>query len=257
MRVADACTALVPRPMPSRAALERCRIISHRGEHDNRTVMENTLEAFRSARDAGVWGIECDIRFTRDLVPVICHDPTPERVFGPDTPVAQLDFAALRSALPQIPSLREVVQEFGGSTHLMLEIKAETWPDPPRQRDQLARELAHLEAARDYHLLALDPATFDVFDFAPKHSHLPVAELNVARMSAYALENGCAGLGGHYLLLGKRLQRRHDAAGQQLGIGFPASANALRRELNRSIQWVFSNDAVKLQGILDGYLTQR
>ena len=35
---------------------------------------------------------------------------------------------------------------------------------------------------------------------------------------------------------------------------FPSSRNTLFRELNRGIEWIFSNDAVALQHIRDDYL---
>ena len=62
--------------------MRNCKIISHRGEHDNVQVLENTLQAFARARESGVWGVECDIRWTADQVPVIHHDPGGSRLFG-------------------------------------------------------------------------------------------------------------------------------------------------------------------------------
>jgi len=255
MTVVDAAMAAIPRRVPEQSALERCRIISHRGEHDgNRQVKENTLAAFRAARDAGVWGIECDIRWSSDLVPVICHDPSPARVFGIDTPLAQMTFSDIRANLPDIPSLEDVIAEFGGNTHLMLEIKAEPRPDMARQVDILQAGLAPLSPRADYHILALEPETFDLVPFLGPDCWLPVAELNVSTLSRFALDKGCAGLGGHYLLLGPGIQAQHDSQAQQLGVGFPTSRNALFRELNRGVEWIFSNDAVKLQHILDQHL---
>ena len=247
--------AIIPRRIPERDALERCKIISHRGEHDNTHVMENTLEAFRVARDAGVWGVECDIRWTKDLVPVICHDPTPERVFAGHTQeLATLTFEELRGQVPLIPSLEEVLTEFGGSTHLMLEIKSEAWPDQEQQKALLQAQLASLTPGEDYHFLALDPALFSRVDFMPPRYCFPVAEVNVSRLSRIALTEGFGGLGGHFLLLGNQLKARHEAQGQRLGTGFPTSKNALFRELNRGIEWVFSNDAVALQCVVKHHL---
>jgi glycerophosphoryl diester phosphodiesterase len=254
MAVVDAAMAATPRRVPDKEALQRCRLIAHRGEHDNLDTRENTLAAFRAARDAGVWGIECDIRWTRDLVPVICHDATPARVFNVATPLADMTFEQLRSKLPEIPSLAEVIDEFGGATHLMLEIKRESRPDEARQKAVLEDLLAPLAPCDDFHILALDTPQFQFVDFLPASCWLPVAELNVPALSRFALERGCAGLGGHYLLLNNRLKARHDALGQQLGVGFPASRNGLFRELNRGVEWVFSNDAVKLQQVLDNHL---
>ena len=254
MVVVDWIMAVLPRPIPDRAALERCKIIAHRGAHDNKTVMENTLEAFDAARAAGVWGIECDIRWTADLVPVICHDPSPARVFGTAMNVSALTFDQLRTSVPDIPSLKEVIQAFAGDTHLMLELKAEAWPNPGRQREILRALLAPLTPATDFHMLALAPSLFEPLDFLPSESFFPVAEMNVSTMSTQAIAGGYAGMGGHYLLLTNRVKRNHDACGQRLGTGFPSSRNTLFRELNRGIEWIFSNDAVALQHIRDDYL---
>ena len=256
MAVVDGSMAVIPRTLPDQKALQNSRLVAHRGDHGDRQTLENTLAAFERARRAGVWGIECDIRWTRDLVPVICHDPTPERVFGIDVPLASLAFRELRARVPQIPSLDEVVSEFGGNTHLMLEIKSGHWPEPARQAETLRQLLNPLTPGADYHLLTLQAELLDFVPFVPKRFCMPVAETNVAAMSRYALEQGCAGLGGHYLLLNPRLQQRHRAAGQKLGTGFPASRNCLFRELNRGVEWVFSNHAVALQAEVDKALAQ-
>ena len=255
MAVVDGVMAAIPRPVPERAKLERCKIISHRGEHDNITILENTLPAYAQARAAGVWGIEADVRFTADLVPVICHDATTERVFGLSLQVAEISFEQLRRELPLIPTLSELVGEFGGNMHLMLEIKDEPRPDAPLQKQRLEGVLADLVPVRDFHILALDPTLFAFVDFLPAESLLPVAEINTASMSRVALSSRYTGLAGHYLLLSERYRLRHAARGQRVGTGFPASRNCLFRELNRGIDWIFSNDAVKLQGIVNRYLS--
>lgn len=256
MTVVDGFMAMIPRSVPDRTVLEKCRLISHRGEHDNRQVMENTLAAFDRARNAGVWGIECDIRWTRDLVPVILHDPTPQRLFGVDNPVAHLSFHELRGQVPQIPSLAEVIEDFGGTTHLMLEIKSGHWPEREKQAETLRQLLDPLSPGADYHLLALHTELFECVPFLQKRYCLPVAQNNVTAMSRYALKQGCVGLGGHYLLLNSALTQRHGDAGQKLGTGFPSSRNCLFRELNRGVEWVFSNNASALQGEVDKVLSR-
>jgi glycerophosphoryl diester phosphodiesterase len=47
-------------------------VIAHRGASDE--APENTIAAFRKAHEAGADGVECDVVFTRDDVPVIIHD---------------------------------------------------------------------------------------------------------------------------------------------------------------------------------------
>jgi glycerophosphoryl diester phosphodiesterase len=251
MGLVDSLTAAIPQRRPDCSAIQDCRLVSHRGEHDNRTVFENTLPAFAAARDAGVWGVECDIRWTADLVPVVVHDPDGARVFGDTAVIGELGFAALRERIPLIPSLEELVSEFGGGTHLMIEIKEEPYPEPERQQQILADLLSTLEPGRDYHFLALDSALFGHVAFAPADCLLPVAEFNVSTLSNTSLEAGYAGLAGHYLLLGERIKRRHAAKGQHIGTGHVGSRNALYRELNRGVEWIFSNDAVAMQQLLD------
>jgi glycerophosphoryl diester phosphodiesterase len=251
MTVADWFMAVIPRSTPEPSALERCKIISHRGEHDNLQVFENTLPAFDIARDNGIWGIECDIRWTSDLVPVICHDADGARVFGDNTVVAKVTFAELRQRLPLIPSLQELIAKYGGSMHLMLELKAELFPQAEHQKTILQEALGNLAPGRDFHILALDPVLFDMVDFLPPHACLPVAELNVDRLSKASLEAAYGGITGHFLLLNNKLKNLHETAGQRIGTGFVASRNCLFRELNRGVEWIFSNDAVKIQAILD------
>lgn len=254
MAIVDGVMAVIPRTVPQAEALRDCRIISHRGEFDNTSVMENTLEAFQVARYHGIWGIECDIRWTLDQVPVICHDTNTQRVFGQDISLGDVSFATLRETLPLIPSLAELVAEFGGTTHLMLEIKAESTPLSQAQVDCLASILAPLAAGVDYHFLALDPDLFEPLSFVAAEHCFPVAETNVKRLSEAALQRNLGGITGHFLLLNGRLKGKHETVGQRVGTGFIASRNCLFRELNRGVRWIFSNDAVHIQTVRDHYL---
>ena len=247
----DQVMALIPRRVPDAAALRKCKIVSHRGEHDNRMVKENTLLAFDNARTAGVCGLECDIRWTQDQVPVICHDASLERVFDLPLDLAARDFAELRKRAPAVPSLAEVVQRYGGDMHLMLEVKSLSSANLAAQRASLQAILGGLQPATDFHILALDPALFELVAFLPSRALLPVAELNVAALSKISLQHDYAGLAGHYLLLNQRIHRRHREAGQWIGTGFPRTRNAMLREIARGVEWIFSNDAVHLQRELD------
>ncbi len=246
-RVVDFFYHYLPQPFPGFERLRRCKIVSHRGQHDTPGVRENTLAAFEIARSCGVWGIELDIRWTRDLVPVVTHDPDLRRVLQLPLRVAALNFAQLRARAPLLPSLAEVVAACGRRQHLMVDLKPEVFPDPPRQRQRLADELAGLTPGRDYHFLATEPAVFDTFNVAPPQTFLPVGQGPLGRLSQLALRRRYGGITGHYLLLGDRLIARHRQADQQTGTGFVASRNCLFRELNRGVDWIFSNHAAGLQ----------
>lgn len=237
-----------PGSVPDERALARCRLVSHRGEHDGRGVLENTLAAFDAAVAAGVWGIECDIRWTRDLTPVVIHDPDLRRVFGLDRTVSACTLPELQRDCPALPTLAEVIGRYGGKAHLMVEIKAEAYPDPGRQNRILQGLFAALAPGADFHLLSLTPEMFRRTSFAPPSACLPVARLNVRRMSRLALREGYGGVAGHYALVGGAVIRRQHAAGQGVGTGYPRSPRVLARELGRQVDWIFSNHAGEIQG---------
>lgn len=246
-RVADCTFAYLPQPFPGHERLKQCKIIAHRGVFDNLDILENTLPAFEAARSHGLWGIEFDIRWTRDHCPVVIHDPDLQRLFNATEHLCDLTFARMRSRFPMIPSLEEVVAIYGKHLHLMIEIKAQRYPDLLSQNRRLAEVLSPLTPAADYHLLALNPDAFEMIDFAPTKTFLPVATMQARRFSDIALAGDYGGITGHYLFLTNRLIRRHRMQLQHVGTGFIASGNCLYREINRGVEWIFSNHASKLQ----------
>jgi glycerophosphoryl diester phosphodiesterase len=248
---ADGLFAVLPQPKPGKTALRNSRIVSHRGEHDNVGVFENTLPAFDRAREHGVWGIECDIRWTKDLVPVVFHDADLRRLFNDPLKIGQATFGQLRKGFPQIPALSEVLACYGRNLHLMVEIKAETYPDPIRQGRILSRLFSGLIPGEDYHFLALDTRSFDHVDFVPPYTCIPVAQLNLREMSLTALQKHYGGIAGHYLFVKDDRLQLHHADGQQVGTAYIRSRNSLFREINRGVDWIFSNHACKIQHILD------
>lgn len=102
---------------------------AHRGLHDiGSGIVENTLPAFSAARDAG-YGMELDIRFTRDMEVVVFHDDDLKRLAGDPRRVRQLTLKELR-AIPlagredaRVPTLREVLDAVHGQTPLLIELK--------------------------------------------------------------------------------------------------------------------------------------
>lgn len=68
-------------------------LVAHRGDHDG--GIENTLGAFRFAAESGATLAECDIQFTRDLVPVVIHDDSLKRLCDLALHVSLLDLIDL------------------------------------------------------------------------------------------------------------------------------------------------------------------
>ena len=124
MQICDSIFAIVPQKAPTLENLSKCKIISHRGQHDNITVYENTLSAFDHALETeGIWGIELDFRWTKDLHPVVAHDPDLLRLFGSNLRISEKTLAELKQHCPQVPTLEEVLLRYGGKLHLMVRPK--------------------------------------------------------------------------------------------------------------------------------------
>jgi len=251
IQCADFIYMLLPRSLPGPAKLKACKIVSHRGEHDNTNVYENTIAAFDSALEQGVWGIEFDVRWTRDLQPVVAHDPDLKRVFGIETTIAEVEFDELRSQCPQVPLLSEVIERYGRKMHFMIELKEEVYPDPARQNAIFKDCFVSLQPRKEYHLMTLAPDMFDLITFAPPSSFIPIAMLNIPSFSKLALEKNYQGVAGHYLLLTSAILEKHRQNGQRVGTGYPASKNCLLREVNRGVEWIFSNNAGDLMKIIN------
>lgn len=209
------------------------------------------MAAFRRAQAAGVGGIEFDIRWTGDLVPVVFHDADLMRIFNVQRRLATFTMAQLRQEFPQIPSLEEVVTAFGGRLHLMIELKLEPFPDPKRQRDCLANLLNSLAAGREFNLMSLAPQLFKLFHGFPVKTYLPIAKINAGSMSQMSVDKMFGGLTGHYAFINKGMIHRHHRLLQKIGTGFVESRNCLFREINRGVDWIFSNRAGWLQKLVN------
>ena len=236
-----------PRPLPTQGRLQRCHIIAHRGAHNVDDRLENTLAAFDAAAEAGVWGIELDVRWTKDAVPVVFHDASTGRLFGEARSIHRMTAADLRRRFPLIPSLAEVVTRYGTNQHLMIEIKSVDQPDPRRQRTSLMQTLVGLAAGRDFHLMSLEPLLFDCFHDLSPAALIPIAQARVSPVSRMAINNGWAGLAGHLLPITRGTIARHHRLGQRIGTGFVDSPRALFREVSRGVDWLFTNRPEAIQ----------
>ena len=250
-RLADAFFARWPRVIPSMDLLKQCKLVSHRGDHQAFNLTENTLKAFQTTADAGVWGIELDIRWTRDKVPVVAHDADLLRLHGDQCLIQDLSFKQLRARHPAIPSLEEVVADFRNRLHLMIELKQQPWPSLIDQNGRLKHVLAPLVPVEDYHILCMHHRPLEGLVFAPRQAKVLIAYHFPGGLSRRVLDNQWGGLCGHYLLMRQEVLRRHLRMGQQVGTGFVDSHRCLLREINRDIDWIFSNKAAELQRWID------
>ena len=99
---------------------------AHRGLHGD-GIAENSLSAFKAAVDAG-FGIELDVRLSRDGVLVVFHDDDLKRICGDERRVDEVDLAelskmSLSGTEDGVPTLAEVLELVDGRVPLLVEIK--------------------------------------------------------------------------------------------------------------------------------------
>ena len=119
-------------------------IVAHRG--DSSHAPENTMAAFRTAIEAGIEGVEFDVRLSKDGVPVVIHDATLARTTGINGRVADVTADRLlhldagswfnashpaksrqEFAAEGVPSLRSVLEIFANLPGpIYIELKCET-----------------------------------------------------------------------------------------------------------------------------------
>ena len=99
---------------------------AHRGLHNSERA-ENSMSAFRAAVEAG-YGIELDVRLSKDGKLVVFHDDTLDRVCGREGKV--IDFTAeelatfsLSGTSDGIPLFTDVLSLVDGKIPLLVEIK--------------------------------------------------------------------------------------------------------------------------------------
>ena len=104
------------------------RNFAHRGLYDNdEGIPENSLAAFGRAADAG-YGIELDVRLTRDGETVVFHDDTLERICGVASRVDELDYADIKKlglcgTDERIPLFSDVLKLIDRRVPIIVEIK--------------------------------------------------------------------------------------------------------------------------------------
>lgn len=120
------------RPEAARAFLT-ARPFAHRGLH-GAGLSENGMAAFDAAIAAG-FGIECDVRLSRDGQAIVFHDATLTRLLGSSGRIVDLSAAELDAmTLPDggaPPRLAAVRARCGRATPLLVEIKVDGWRVTP------------------------------------------------------------------------------------------------------------------------------
>ncbi len=100
---------------------------AHRGLHGEKTP-ENSLAAFQLAADRG-YGIELDVRWTKDRVMVVHHDDSLLRMCGVDRKISEMTGGEvlrcqLKGSPEYVPTLDQVLDKVNGKVPLIIEMKS-------------------------------------------------------------------------------------------------------------------------------------
>ena len=239
--------------VPSVQQKNSAKLVAHRGVHENGLAIENTLKAFDIAVENKIWGIEFDVRFTKDNIPVIHHDDSLDRIFKkPGLKISQLNYSELRSQLPEIPSLSEMVHRYSGKIKLLVEVKEpEGYQLKPDNFIALENTLRLIRPSEDYYLLTLNPSLYKNVAFIDKRAVMCVDWMNMDQTLEQVLALGYGAVSGHFMLMNDKRLKLSREKNLSTGSGFIETRGALYREINRGIDWIFTNHPLRLKKYLE------
>ncbi len=243
LKTIDFIFELYPFHRPTDDKIKKAQIIAHRGAWDNKDRIENTIPAFLPIRDHDIYAVEFDVRWSKDNKPIIHHDPTLSRIFKSEKLICDLSLKEIQAIAPSLPDLSQVIGLLGTQKHLFIEIKE---PLTSQQKMILQDELKSLKPVIDFHIMSLKFDVLEGIDFYPSQSLVSIARFNIKEVFQKTLQSKWGGLTGHYCLLSKSMIKECHQAGVKVGTGFPKSSKVFYREVDREVDWIFTNDSLSL-----------
>lgn len=91
------CAVILYLIKPAKRRIEKlpCLLFAHRGLH-GKGIPENSIAAFKNAKEKG-YGVELDVRLTKDKKLVVFHDDDLKRMCGDDIKLKEADYKDLNS----------------------------------------------------------------------------------------------------------------------------------------------------------------
>lgn len=104
------------------------KLIAHRGIYDNRKIYENTIEAFKLAKDNN-YTIELDVHMTKDNEVVVFHDFNTNRLLKTNQIIEESTYLELnKQNIFHMPKFSEVLKLVKGKVPILIEIKNDGMP---------------------------------------------------------------------------------------------------------------------------------
>jgi hypothetical protein len=128
VRTAETFDGVLPIPVHvTQTAVQRTRIIAHRGYWYKQGAAQNSLASLRNAIELGVYGSELDVWITTDNVLVLNHDAAYSGVNIENSPYSAIEPLRLSNGEP-LPTLQQCIdvakqQTQPDKTKLVIEIK--------------------------------------------------------------------------------------------------------------------------------------
>lgn len=236
--------------------------LAHRGASGH--APENTLAAFRLAREMGADGFEFDVQVTRDGVPVIIHDEALVRTTGATGYVFDTAFEEIRRLDAgswygeqfrgeKIPSLEEVFAEFGDLV-LNVELKNSYYDMPQLEEKTIAlirqygleRQVIvssfHHKSMQQMHRLAPDIKTGLLYDCV------------LADAVAYAKRLGASALHPYFGTVKPDLLNEAHAAGLMVNVWTVNDETHMRLCAEAGADAIITNYPDRLRTVLNSVL---
>ncbi|HEX2911449.1 MAG TPA: glycerophosphodiester phosphodiesterase [Chloroflexia bacterium] len=246
-------------------------VCGHRGASGH--APENTLPAFQRALEMGATWIEFDVQLSADNVPIILHDDTLERTTSLKEAVRpveltlnelkKLDAGAWFSAEfrgTEIPTLEEVLQQFGQKLGLNIEIKSTPGFE---SENGLERKIADLVTQYDLQDKVLI-SSFDPFRLQALHRYAPEIKLGAlytSRASDYptnfdpfAMAQSFKAVAVHppFSLVDKSLMERAHGLGMAVNTWTVNHESDMRRMLELGVNMIITNYPDRLAKLVNG-----
>jgi glycerophosphoryl diester phosphodiesterase len=97
------------------------KVIGHRGARG--LAPENTVASIVKALEHKVDEVECDVRVTRDNIPVLHHDAKLNDAAGNKLTIKHHFYNVLVEHKPDLPTLAEAIEAVGNQSPILIEVK--------------------------------------------------------------------------------------------------------------------------------------